>query len=480
MDADVVIVGSSLSGLVAGAILQRRGRRVVVLEHADRPGGRIGNVAHGDGWWIDFGQRDGHDVGDCQFAWLAGAEAAREAGVEVPLRRIEHPLRLHRFPEDVVVEGGAWSSDAFLALARDFFECPADGLDELARVVGGFAAAPPAEVAASIPVTLGSWLPGHVHHPGVRRSLRLMATMIFHPRPDEASVGRLMEFFQRSKTGVFVPDHDAVGGVQGVIQPFARAVVERGGEIACGWKPVEIVVCGGRVQGAVAVDRANLVREVEAPVAVCTYPVWEVFDLIDERLFPADVVAGAHALRRHRADLVGWQAGLRRLPTVRATGKPDQHTGWNRLLHGAERSYRGGFHIPSMSSPRTAPPGKHLLSMVMARFFGDGSTAGQPWSDARRMIDDAIAYLHRFYADLAECIEWSSYQYVTAPQTLSWMWAPVKRHPLEVPTIQGLLLASSTLEAPIGAVDIAAHAGLVAARRAEQLLMQWQGPAPPG
>jgi len=39
---------------------------------------------------------------------------------------------------------------------------------------------------------------------------------------------------------------------------------------------------------------------------------------------------------------------------------PDQHAGWNRLLRGPERAYRGGYQITSLSSrrrlPRQAPP----------------------------------------------------------------------------------------------------------------------------
>src|SRR6266566_1370461 len=411
-ETDVVIVGAALAGLVAGAILTRHGKRVVLLDQADTVGGRGGAVERPGGWWIDFGHRDGHDVGDCQVVWHHGAEAAREAGVEIALRPVEAPLRLHRFPEGTVLEGGGWGPEAFLATARDFFECPADGLEELAATVRRLASASAAEVEAAIPEGLGAWLPAHVRHPGVARALR--------------------------------------GG---------------GGEIALGWKPVEIVVEGGAVRGAVAVDRTNLVREVYAPAVITTYPVWENFDLIDERLFPADFVAAARELRRHRADLVGWQAGLRRLPTIRATGRPEHHAGWNRLLWGPERVYRGGWQITSMTSRRAAPPGKHLLTLVMARFFRGGSTAGQPWSAARAQLDQAIAYLRRFYADLDDCLEWSAYQYVAAPQAMSWAWAPVRRHALTVPTIRGLFLAGSTLEAPAAIVDLAAYAGLEAARR---------------
>ena len=469
-DADVVIIGAALAGLVAGAILTRHGRRVVILDQADTVGGRGGAVERAGGWWIDFGHRDGHDVGDCQVVWHHGVEAAREAGVELALRPVEAPLRLHRVPEDAVFEGGGWGPDAFLSTARDFFECPADGVDELAAVVQRLAGATPAEVEAAIPQHLGPWVDANVVHPGARRALLLMATVIFHPHPDEASVGRFMQFFQTPKRGPFIPDDDRVGGMQGLMEPWARAIRSRGGEIALGWKPLEIAVEHGVVRGAVAVDRTNLVREVRAPVAISTYPVWENFDLLDARLFPAEFVAAAQALREHRADLVGWQAGLRQLPKIRATGRPEHHAGWNRILWGPERAYRGGWQITSMTSRRAAPPGKHLLSLVMARWLRGGSTAGQPWTAARAQIDQAIEYLRRFYTDLESCIEWKSYQYVTAPQSMSWAWAPMRRHGLTVPGIRGLLLAGSTLEAPAAIVDLAAYAGREAARVALELL----------
>jgi phytoene dehydrogenase-like protein len=468
--ADVVVVGSALSGLVAGAILTRHGKRVVVLEHADTVGGRGGGVRTPEGYWIDFGHRDGHDVGDCQFPWHQGLEAARDAGVTVALRAVARPLRVHRFPEDAMVDAGDWSAAGFLAMAREALECPPDAVAELASALARLRDADTQEIAAALSETLERWTVTHVEHPAVRRALLLLAAVIFHPRPEEASAGRLMEFLQRPRTGPFFADDDEMGGMQGLVEPFARAVRARGGEIALGWKPIEILASGGCAAGAVAVDRANLVREIRAPVVIGTYPLWELLALIDPGLVPAELRAVAEVLAGHQADLVGWVAGLHRLPRVRATGEIEDHAGWNRLLRGPERRYHGGWHIPSLSSHRSAPPGRHLLHLVIARFFRGAAGPGETWAEARARIDEAIGYLNRYYSDLDACIEWSAHHRVAAPQSMSWAWAPLRRHDLTMPGVRGLFLAGSTVEGPAAVVDLGAWAGREAARQALQVL----------
>ena len=115
--------------------------------------------------------------------------------------------------------------------------------------------------------------------------------------------------------------------------------------------------------------------------------------------------------------------------------------------------------------PMPSPAAIRRPTSIAPGALRGGSTAGQPWSAARAELDQAIEYLGRFYTGLDGCVEWSAYQYVSAPQSMSWAWAPMRRHGLTVPTIRGLFLAGSTLEAPAAIVDLGAYAGLEAARR---------------
>ena len=65
LDCDVAIAGAGLGGLVAGAILAREGRRVVVVDAPPVIGGRGGSAPH-RGYWIDSGHRLGRDTTDLQ------------------------------------------------------------------------------------------------------------------------------------------------------------------------------------------------------------------------------------------------------------------------------------------------------------------------------------------------------------------------------------------------------------------------------
>jgi monoamine oxidase len=63
---DVAIVGAEMVAMVAGSILAKHRRRVVVVDSPPVTGGRGGSVRFGD-YWLDCGHRLGCDVTDLEI-----------------------------------------------------------------------------------------------------------------------------------------------------------------------------------------------------------------------------------------------------------------------------------------------------------------------------------------------------------------------------------------------------------------------------
>lgn len=466
---DVVVAGAGLSGLVAAAILARHGKSVVVVDGADLIGGRAGSAPH-RGFWLDGGLRDGRDVGDLQVGWRYGQLAAKEADVTVPLRPVEPRVRVHQLADDGIVAAaqvtaGNWGAGGFVKMARDVFGCSEQRLPDLINVLARLGSADAAERRAAIPERLGDWLQREVADAEVRNAILTMTRVIFCESATQASVGRLMAFFARRddlpELQTAYADHSTVGGVQGLIVPFAEAIEERGGRILSGFAPLRVLFEGDRAVGMVALNQAQLIVEVRAADTIIAHPVWQALELLPTVKIDAGLAEMAAALKAASADAVCWQAGLRRVPRLRSTGDLDDHVGWNRVLIGEDKRYNGGYHLPSLGSRASAPEGEHLLHAFVGRWL-----AGDPeddWPTMRARVDLIVEHLRAYYLDFDDCVLWSAYQYLSAPAFLSWYWAPVPRHGVRAPGLESLFLAGTTIESDAGPIDIAAHAGLEAA-----------------
>ena len=470
IECDVAIVGAELAGMIAGAILARAGKRVVIVDTPPQVGGRGGSTRHRD-YWLDCGHRSGHDVTDLELGWGYGREACREAGVEVSIRKMDAPLRVHVLPdfpssEPASIHYGDWTPEGFVTLARDVFGVPEAQLSEFSKLLARLAEASEEERTAAVEVPLAEWLPRNVPDPALRRAILTMAKTIYCQYPERASAGRIMGFLGFRSSGISMiagfADDEEQGGMQGLVAPFERAFAERGGRLILEHDPREILFDGDRAVGVVALNESHLALEVRAPQTILTYPIWSALPLLPPERVDPELARLSRALEDHCTDSVGLQIGLSRLPRLRETGEIESHRGWNRIFVGPEREFRGGFHIASMSSRRAAPVGKHLLHCLITRWVRRDEQLG--WSETRATADAARAYLSSFYADFDACVEWEARQWVTRPAIMGWFWAPVRRHGVRVPGCPGLYLANTTIESQVGPVDISAHAALEASR----------------
>ena len=470
IECDVAIVGAEMSAMVAGSILAKHGKRVVVVDSPPVTGGRGGSVPF-RGYWLDCGHRLGYDVTDLEIGWIHGQEVCREADVEVSLNEMDSHLRVHLIPEfpprePATTVNGDWSPEGFVPLARDVLGVPEALLPDFMKVLERISATTPDERDEVVEVPLGDWVDENVAEPAVRRAVLAMAKTIYCQYPERASAGRIMGFFSTRHTGQHAlhgfADDGEVGGMQGAVAPFERALRERGGEIILSHQPVEITFDGDRASGFVAVSDNHLALEVKAAATVISYPIWSALPLLPPERRDPGLVEVAERLEDNCTDAIGLQIGLKRLPRLRATGQVETHRGWNRMLIGPEKLFRGGFHIPSMSSRAMAPEGKHLLHCLITRWLRRDERIG--WAETKATADAARAYLATFYADFDTCVEWEACQWVQRPAIMGWFWAPVRRHGVEVSGCPGLYFANTTIESDAGPVDISARAGLDAAR----------------
>jgi hypothetical protein len=224
------------------------------------------------------------------------------------------------------------------------------------------------------------------------------------------------------------------------------------------------------VTGLVAVNDGSLVKVFKAPIIIVDWPGWRLTDLVEERLLPRAFMAAARATEDYGTETASWWAGLTRLPTIRRTGKQeDLSSPWERVLYGNSmiKRFRGGFFYPSAFSPRSAPPGRHLLCAEAVARSNQPGRQWRSWREAKQAIDSIVDYLHDYYGDLEDCIDWSSYQSTDPPSISTWYTKPILRHPVKVETLDGLYMANASAEGDGSWIDIEAGSALLAVKLAE-------------
>ena len=222
MDADVVVVGAGLAGLVTARLLTRQGRNVVVLEARNRVGGRVLNRALADGTVVEVG---GQWVGPTQDRLGVVMFPTYNEGENLLLYRGRH--RRYR---------GAIPSLPRVVLA-DIGQAQLR-LDRMARAVPLQEPWRARRAKAWDGETLETWLRRHVRTRRAREMLRLGVASVFAAEPADLSLLHFLFYIHAG--GLLDRVFNVAGGAQerrffgGSQVLAARAAEELGASVRLG------------------------------------------------------------------------------------------------------------------------------------------------------------------------------------------------------------------------------------------------------
>jgi monoamine oxidase len=223
-EADVLVVGAGLAGLVAARDLVDGGASVVVLEARDRVGGRLLNEPIGDGKVVEVG---GQWVGPTQHRMLA---LSRSLGVETFATYgsgenvIEVDGKLIRYRGTIPRINAAVLLDIAQATRR---------LDRLARRVPVEAPWEASKARSLDSQSAASWMRRNVYTKTARRLMELAIEAVWAAQPEDLSMLHML--FYINSAGGFDALLDTEGGAQqdrfvGGSQLVAIRLAERLGE----------------------------------------------------------------------------------------------------------------------------------------------------------------------------------------------------------------------------------------------------------
>ena len=453
---DAIVVGAGLGGMLAAAILARRGRRVLVLERAAEVGGRLRSYEI-DGYVIDAGAYLWPNLYLDQALAAAGADGFRAAQIPAAqvLRVFVQGQGGRRFPFPWPGRGDA---PALIEAAATTLRADADTARGLAALWERLAALSDAEVAALRHVRMDGALPRFGVDARVadafRRNLMLFGTY----DPDSAPMADCIGLRRRRLDGPQpkpeCPGPNAVGGVRALPLALRAALDAHGVELRLGWEVDQIDIDRQRAVGVVAHAMAQPFQQrLAADAVVCNAPVWGLFALAAPRYFPPEFVADAR-----RCGAVGGVAAAAfafdGLPSLRETGAPDTFPGWTRLLTGPAAAFGGGLLWATLHSPHNAPPGRHMLQAMRLSPHADLADA-----ERVRAIHDAFrAMLGEIYVD-ADARLLREWRWVTRDGS-EYMIHSAPKPPVRAPGVERLFFVGESTDVPAIQMDAAALSAL--------------------
>jgi len=292
---DAIVVGAGFSGLAVGALMSNAGKRVLILEKDGHIGGRAYSTDY-QGQVVENGI---HGV-------------ALTGQVEEVFSRLGKPLPdFTHYPVSEVLHEGKWQD------MGDLYDRKA-----LGRIVREeILAKSYAEIENQDNISIKEWVSRLTDDPGIHFEFFYMAWNLLGGNRYEDVAASTLLLYIKSRLEVAGSMRGGMAnptpGIRGFTQPLAEIVLQKGSEIRVNAPVESIVIEDGRAVGVLVETGDRLFRSqlpdvdfIEAPVVVNTLPVWDLFDVVSQDVFPRWYVEWIEGMKQRVAPVFTLICGM--------------------------------------------------------------------------------------------------------------------------------------------------------------------------
>ncbi|NQT72726.1 MAG: NAD(P)/FAD-dependent oxidoreductase [Chloroflexi bacterium] len=333
MKTDIVIIGSGIGGLCAGALLAHSGYKTIVLERMPIAGGRYTSVKY-----------KGYTVPTASWMLLYGKDdpvykTLQEVGApEIEMRGAGTPMARYRISGNIY----DWPEKGAL---RYLLSVASHDEDEVNRVMTALGQAM-SEETPSNEISFRDWLFQYTRNEAIHSIFQAQIATWCGMNADELPAGEfiraLLSF--RGKSDFRIPKN----GLKDIIDALEKVIKENGGEV---WKLTavkQIVVQDGESRSIIA-ERNGNEMEIEASVVISNIGPKKTIEL-------AGVGNFSESYLREVNEKVRPSVGM---DYLFITDKP--LLDFPGTLYTTDTRRKVSWSVPTMMWPEHAPNGKHLL-----------------------------------------------------------------------------------------------------------------------